>query len=132
MDAAAADGGRQVVHLAGQEPVAVGLGAAVGARLEQRVGAEQVAAERGDLVVGEVAERLVRRLERQQVVAALLEDDHRPAGRRQDLGDRGAAGAGADDDGVAVGVGHAGPRAGGNSGSGKSMRAQPPPSRLPP
>ena len=49
------------------------------AGLEERVGAEEVALDELDLVVGEVAERAERRLELEEVVAALLEHDHRPA-----------------------------------------------------
>ena len=46
VEPAAADGRRQVVHLAGEDPVAVGVAVAERARLEQRVGAEEVAAGR--------------------------------------------------------------------------------------
>ena len=121
---AAADGRRQVVDLTGEQALAVAGRSAVGAWLEARVGAEQVAARQSDLVVGEVAQRLVRCLEVDQVVAALLQDDHRPPGGREHLGGGRPARTRADDDGVAVG--HVS-RAGGNRGSGKSMRFQPPP-----
>ena len=83
MEAAAADGRRQVVHLADVDAVV-----ASSARLRnvrgssERVGAEEVAAGELDLVVRHVAERRERRLEVEQVVAALLEHDHRPARAR--------------------------------------------------
>src|SRR5207302_3984536 len=104
---AAADRRRQVVHLTREEAVAVVLVAPVRARFEQGVGPEEVAAEELDLVVGHVAERFVRRVEREQVVPALLEHDHRPPCRGEDVG-RGRAGRpGADNDGVTVA--HSGP-----------------------
>ena len=133
VDAAAADRDRQVVDLAGEEAVSVGLASTVGAGFEDRVGSQEVASGGGDLVVGEVAQRLVRWFEIDEVVAPLLQDDHRPPGRGEDLCRGGAAGARPDDDGVAVG--HEVPpvvRAGGKRGSGKSMRCHPPPPRLPP
>ena len=65
----AADRRRHVVDVAGEGAVAVGGRAAVRARLEQRIGAEEVPAVELDLVVREVAEVVERRLERQQVIA---------------------------------------------------------------
>ena len=128
---AAAHGGRHVVDLAREQPVAVGRRPPVGAGLQQRVGAEQVAAGQRHLVVGEVAQEIVGRGQVDEVVAALLQHHHRPPGRGQHLGHGGPAGPRADDHGVAVGRGHRAP-AGGNSGAGKPMRAHPAPSRLPP
>ena len=58
MEAAAADRRRQVVHLTREQVVAVLLVAPVRARLEERVGPEEVAAEEFDLVVRHVTERL--------------------------------------------------------------------------
>ena len=46
VEAATADGGRQVVHLADEQSLAVLRSAPVGARLEQRIGAEEVAPDR--------------------------------------------------------------------------------------
>src|SRR5688572_33375261 len=51
-----------------------------------------------------MAERPERGLEREQVVAALLEHDHRPARRREDLSSRGTGGTGANDHRITVGV----------------------------
>jgi hypothetical protein len=131
VNTATAYGRRQVVDLALDEAVTVGGRAAVRARLEQRIGAEEVPAGRRDLVVGEVAHRRVGRAQAEQMVPALLDDDHRPARGSQHVGDRRPARTGADDDRVAVA--HEGSvRAGGKSGSGNAMRCQPPESRLPP
>ena len=69
VEPAAADGGRQVVDPAGVDPVAVVDAVTERARLEERVGAEDVAAQELHLVVADVPERLVRRLEVEQVVA---------------------------------------------------------------
>jgi hypothetical protein len=55
-----------------------------------------------DLVVGELAEPVVGRLEREQVVAALLQDAHGPTGLGEHVGRGAAAGPGADDDDVEV------------------------------
>ncbi len=101
--------------------------APVGPRLERRIGSEEVATVQGDLVVGEVAQRLVRRGQVEQVVATLLEDDDGPSGGGEDLGGRGAARARADDDHVAVG--HPPSRAGGKSGV---RELDPPPTALVP
>ena len=60
----------------------------------------------GDLVVGEVPKRLVGRVERDQVVAALLEHDHRPARGGEHLGGGRPARSRADDDGIGVPVSH--------------------------
>src|SRR5207302_3450502 len=57
-----------------------------------------------DLVVGEVALEGMGRLEIQQVVAALLEDNDTPARRRQDVCGGGAPGSAPDDDSVGVQV----------------------------
>ena len=115
--AAPADRRRQVVDLTRDEPVAVVGAAPVGPRLEQRVRPEQMPAGGGDLVVGEVAQGLVRRGQVDQVVAPLLEDHDRPPGRGEHVRHRGSAGTRADDDDVAVG--HDASRAGGKIGSGK-------------
>ncbi len=102
VEPATADGRREVVHLSGQESVAVGLAASEGARFEERVGAEVVATEELDLVVRHVAERLEWRVEREEVVAALLEHDHRPSRGGEHLG-RGRPGrSGAHDHDVAL------------------------------
>ena len=50
-----------------------------------------MAAEELDLVVRDVPERRERRVEREEVVAALLEHDHRPARAGEHVG-RGRAG----------------------------------------
>ena len=105
VEAAAADGGRQVVHVADPEAVAVVVVVAVGARLEQRVRPEEVAAGELHLVVAHVPERTERRVEREEVVAALLEHDHRPTGLGEHVGRGRAAGPGADDHDVAVALG---------------------------
>src|SRR5471032_675017 len=76
------------------------------AGLEERVGTEEVAPEVFDLVVREVSVQCERRLEIDEMVRALFEDDHRPARGGEDVGRGFAAGAGADDDRVAVDVGH--------------------------
>ena len=93
----ATDGRREVVHLAGEQAVAVGLAAAEGAGLEERVGTEVVAAEELDLVVRHVPERFERRVEREEVVAALLEHDHRPPRGGEHLGGSRPGRSGADD-----------------------------------
>jgi hypothetical protein len=103
---AAADRGREVVHVADEEAVAVGVAQAERAGLEEGVRPEEVADHELDLVVGVVAEELRRVVEVDEVVAALLEEAHRPAGLGQHVGDRGASGAGSDDDGVEVGRAH--------------------------
>ena len=80
----------------------------VRARLEERIGPEEVPAEELDLVVRHVPERTVGLVEREQVVAALLQHDHRPAGRGEHVGRGRAGGAGADDHRVVVvgGISH--------------------------
>ena len=120
--------------------------------LDQRVGAQQRAAAELDLVVAHVAERPEGLVEIQQVVAAFLEHDHRPAGLAQHLGHRRPGRAGPDDDRVGVEVAHRSAPAGfapaGSAPAGfvtwssvqprgwtspsKPMAAQPPRSRLPP
>ena len=82
--------------------VAVGVGPPERPRLEERVGAEEVAAGELDLVVGEVALQLVRRLQVEQVIAPLLEHDDAPAGGGEHVGRGGATGTAADDDRVGV------------------------------
>ena len=104
VDAAAADRRRQVVHVADEDAVAVRLVPSERAGLEPRVGTEEVALGELELVVGEVTERLERRVEREQVVAALLEHDHRPSRGGEHMGGGRPAGTAADDDGVAVGA----------------------------
>src|SRR4029453_15488250 len=66
--------------------------AADGAWRDQRGGAEEVPDRELDLVVGELALGGVRRLEVDEVVAALLEDHHGGAPRGQDVGHGGPAG----------------------------------------
>ena len=100
MEAAPADGGGQVVDVADVEPVAVRIGPAERAGLEPRVRAEEVPPHELQLVVGDVAERAERRVERQQMVAALLEHQHRPARRGEHVGRGGPRGPGPDDDGI--------------------------------
>ncbi len=102
VEAAAADRRRQVVHLAREQVVAVVLVAPVRAWFQERVGPEEVAAKELDLVVGDVAQRLVRRLEREQVIPALLEHDDRPTRGREHVCRSRARRPGTDDDGVAV------------------------------
>lgn len=104
--AATADGARQRVDVSGHESVAVGLGAPIGARFDDRVGTEEVAVGELQLVVGVVAERAERRLQRQQVVPPLLQDDHRPARRGERVSGGRPGRTGSDDDRVAVVVGH--------------------------
>ena len=106
--AAAADGGGQRVDVADHQVVAVVGAAPVGAGLDQGVGAEQVAVDELDLVVGQVAERLVGRVQVEQVVAALLQHDHRPARLGQHLGHGRARRPRSHDHGIAVEVGHVG------------------------
>ena len=133
VDPAATDRRREVVDLAGEDPVSVSRGAAVGARLEDWVGAEQMAPRERDLVVGKMPQRFVRRLRIDEVVAAFLQDDHRPSRRAQHLGCGRPPGSGPDHDHVAVGgADHRPSRAGGKMGSGKPIRSQPRLSRLPP
>ena len=92
----------RLFDLAREQVVAVGVVAAVRARLEEGIGPEEVPAEELDLVVRDVAERTEGGVEGEEVVAALLEHDHRPARFGEHVG-RGRAGrAGADDDRVAV------------------------------
>ena len=98
--APAADGRRQVVDVADEDSVAVGLAAAEGAGFEEGVGPEEVADGELQLVVGVVRLAVRWVVEIEQMVAPLLEDDNRPAGGREDVGDGTAAGARADDDGV--------------------------------
>ena len=102
VEPAAADRGRQVVHPAGVDPVALALAVTEGARLEERVGAEEVAGEALHLVVADVTARRVRGLEVEQVVRALLEHDHRPSRVGEDVGGGRPCGSGPDDDGVDV------------------------------
>ena len=108
MESAAADRRREVVHIADPEVVTVLVGVAVGARLEEGVGTEEVAAGELQLVVAHVPERPERRVERQQVVAALVEHDDGSTGLGEDVGGGRTAGPGADDHDVAVarGVSH--------------------------
>ena len=103
--AAATDGARQVVDVAGEQALAVAVVAAKGSRLEKRVGSEEVAVHELQLVVRVVALGRVRRLELDEVVAALLENDAVPPGGGDRLGERRPAGPGADDDDASV-VGH--------------------------
>ncbi len=98
--AATADGGRDGVHLAHVRVLPLVRRAAERPRLDQRVGAEEVAGDELDLVVGVVARRLGHVVGIEEMVAALLHDDDGPPGPGEHLGRRGAAGAGADDDGV--------------------------------
>ncbi len=102
VEPAAADGRREVVDLAGEEPVAVAFVAPVAAWFEERVGTEEVPAQRLDLVVRDVAQAGERLLERQEMVAPLLEHDHRPARAREHVGRGRPRGPRADDDGVAI------------------------------
>ena len=102
VDAAAADRRRQRVHVPDHQADAVRDGAPERAGLGDRVGAEEVALDELHLVVRVVAERPERRLEIEEVVPTLLEDDDRPPRCGEDVGDRRAGRTGADDDGVAV------------------------------
>ena len=107
VEAPAADRRRQVVDGTGPDPVAVGFSPAVGARLEQGIGTEEVPELELQLVVADVPERPVRLVEREEVVRALLEHDDRPPALGEHLGRGRSRGARADDDRVAVGSGHA-------------------------
>jgi hypothetical protein len=100
VEAAAPHGGGQVVDVADVEPLAVVLGAAERPRLQPRVGSEEVPAHELQLVVRDVAERSEGSFEREEMVAALLQQQHRPAGTGQHLGRSRARGPGADDDRV--------------------------------
>ena len=102
VEAAAPNRRREVVDLAGPDAIAVGFGVAVGARLDQRVGPQEVAEHELDLVVAHVTERAERRVEREEVVAPLLEHDDRPARGGQHLGRGRTRGPGPDDHRVAV------------------------------
>ena len=102
--AATADGRRQVVDLAREHTVAVVDGAAIRPRLEERIGSEEVAPKELDLVVRHVTERIERRVEREEMIAALLEHDHRPARAREHVGRGRTRRPGADDDRVAIPV----------------------------
>ena len=98
--AAAADARRNGVHLADVRVLAFVGVPAERPRLDQRVRAEEEALDELDLVVRVVARRPGHVVGVEQVVAALLHDDDRPAGTREHLGHGGAAGTRADDDGV--------------------------------
>ena len=106
VEAAAADGRREAVDLAGEQPVAVSLGSTVRPRLGERIRPEEVATQELDLVVRQVAGRIERWLERDEVVAALLEDDHGPPGGGEHVGHRRPAGTRTDDDGIAIEISH--------------------------
>ena len=102
VESAAADRRREVVDLAGPVAVVVVVGVAERARFEQGIGSEEVPGRELDLVVAHVPEGPERRLELEQVVAALLEHDHRPPGLGEDMGRGGAARTRPDDHHVGV------------------------------
>jgi len=56
VEATAADGRREIVHLPREESIAVAVVAPVAPRLEERIGSEEIATLRLDLVVGNVAQ----------------------------------------------------------------------------
>ena len=97
---------RNGVHLADVGVLTLVRGAAERTRLDEWVGAEEVAGDELDLVVRVVTRRLRQIVGVEQVVATLLHDHHRPPGTRQHLGRRGAAGSRPDDDGVWRHVAH--------------------------
>ena len=76
------------------------------AGLEERIGAEEVTAGVLDLVVRQMSVQRERRVEIEEVIRALFEDDDRPSGRGEHVGCGRAAGSRTDDDRVAVEVGH--------------------------
>ena len=100
VDASTADGGGQVVDVPHEETVAVVLRQAEAAGLEQGVGAEEVPDRELELVVGVIGRQPGRVLGVDQVVAALLEYDHRPAGGGEHVGRRAPPRARAHDDRV--------------------------------
>ena len=97
---ATTDGGGDGVHLADVRVLPVVGRAPECARLDERIGPEEVAGDELDLVVGVVAGGLRRVVGVEQMVAPLLHDDHRPAGAGQHLGRRRTARSRPDDDGV--------------------------------
>ncbi len=107
VEAPAPDRRREVVHVAGEDAIAVGVGVPVRARLEQGVGAEEVPRVELQLVVADVPEWAERRVEREQVVPTLLEHQDALAGRGEHLGDGRAGGPRADDDRLDVVIRHA-------------------------
>ena len=100
VETGAADRRGHVVEIAGGEPLAVGRRAPVGARLEQRVRTEEVAPGEFDLVVRQVAEPVEGRHQREEVVAALLEDADRLPGGGEHVGRGGTSRPGTDHDDV--------------------------------
>src|SRR5262249_47264790 len=102
VEARAADGGRHIVHVARERAVAFGDGTPVGARLEQRVGAEEITTAELDLVVRQVTEVVERGRERGEVVASLLEDAHRLALGREHVRRSRAAGPRPHDDDIEI------------------------------
>ena len=91
---------RHVVDVADRSALAVGNRSPVAARLEQRIGTEEVAPAELHLVVRLVTQTVEGRVEREEVVATLLEDAHRPARLGEHVGGGRASGARTDHDDV--------------------------------
>ncbi len=99
---AAADGGREVVHVAHVDRVSHRRTGSEGAGVEPGVGPEEMAVHELDLVVGVVGDQVVRGLELDQAVPPPLEDHHRATTGREHVGRGRPSRSRADDDDIEV------------------------------